>query len=106
MVFPGPNVPLAWNLFRLYSHWRALEGIRTLERLERETRLLYVEDALIDRLLKRWQVGWEHSHFIPTEVVEALVQSGVADASFGREVDRAIKQVKKKRRSEGAAPQE
>ncbi|CAM6097300.1 unnamed protein product [Calypogeia fissa] len=32
-ILPFPNVVLAWNLFRAYSHWRALQGSRRLRHL-------------------------------------------------------------------------
>ncbi|BBN01249.1 hypothetical protein MPTK1_2g05920 [Marchantia polymorpha subsp. ruderalis] len=36
-VLPLPNVVLAWNLFRAYSHWRALQGSRRLNFLVTES---------------------------------------------------------------------
>ncbi|KAL3695809.1 hypothetical protein R1sor_009885 [Riccia sorocarpa] len=35
-ILPLPNVFLAWNLFRAYSHWRALQGSRRLSYLVTE----------------------------------------------------------------------
>ncbi|KAF5733463.1 hypothetical protein HS088_TW17G01007 [Tripterygium wilfordii] len=32
-VFPLPNIPFFWNLFRTYSHWRALKGSEKLLQL-------------------------------------------------------------------------
>ncbi|XP_028752220.1 uncharacterized protein C23H3.12c-like [Neltuma alba] len=36
-VLPMPNVPFFWNLFRAYSHWRALQGSERLFRLVSES---------------------------------------------------------------------
>ncbi|KNC99198.1 uncharacterized protein SPPG_05454 [Spizellomyces punctatus DAOM BR117] len=89
VVFPGPNVPLAWNLFRLYSNWRALQGIRTLKRLQTEDRIVYVQDSALDKCLETWG----DKEIMPREVVEMIVERQAADDSLIREWERAVKQV-------------
>ncbi|KAK4268995.1 hypothetical protein QN277_022209 [Acacia crassicarpa] len=43
-VLPLPNVPFFWNLFRAYSHWRALQGSERLFRLVSDSSITSVID--------------------------------------------------------------
>ncbi|KAI8999363.1 mitochondrial K+-H+ exchange-related-domain-containing protein [Gaertneriomyces semiglobifer] len=57
-VVPGPNVPLIWNLYRLYSNWRALQGGKTLQRAKLEGRLEFIGDTNTEEILANWQQGY------------------------------------------------
>src|SRR3954467_8174562 len=50
-VLPGPNVFLAWNAFRLYSHYRALQGVRHLAALRTRSAALFCPSLELDRVL-------------------------------------------------------
>ncbi|KAI8916649.1 mitochondrial K+-H+ exchange-related-domain-containing protein [Powellomyces hirtus] len=101
MVLPGPNVPLAWNLFRLYSHWRALQGVHTLKRLESADSFLFVPDTVVDHHLRHWEIGHEKEEYIPADVVEGLVKGSTVGEDFAKEVGRKVIQIKKRRDKQG-----
>ncbi|KAJ3179063.1 hypothetical protein HDU85_005018 [Gaertneriomyces sp. JEL0708] len=66
-VVPGPNVPLIWNLYRLYSNWRALQGGKTLQRAKLEDRLEFIGDTNTEEILANWQEG-----YLPSAAVKSL----------------------------------
>ncbi|XP_054780032.1 uncharacterized protein C23H3.12c isoform X2 [Prosopis cineraria] len=43
-VLPLPNVPFFWNLFRAYSHWRALQGSEKLFQLVSDSSITSATD--------------------------------------------------------------
>ncbi|KAI8822000.1 mitochondrial K+-H+ exchange-related-domain-containing protein [Fimicolochytrium jonesii] len=97
-VLPGPNVPLAWNLFRLYSNWRALQGVRTLDVVlgggKEGGNVVYVPDERIDGCLGTWAV--DQNQYIPAKVVRCVVEKEVADEHLGDEAARLVKQLRRK----------
>ncbi|KAI9091725.1 mitochondrial K+-H+ exchange-related-domain-containing protein [Phlyctochytrium arcticum] len=98
-VVPGPNLPLAWNLFRLYSHWRALQGITTLERLHSAGRLEYILDEGMDKCVEEWDAATD---MIPRGVIEKMVETQVAEEALIREWERLDKQLKKQLKKEAS----
>ena len=50
-IMPGPNVFLAYNLFRLYSHDRALKGSQHLKQCFQESRVKFVADPQLEKIL-------------------------------------------------------
>ncbi|KAJ3181689.1 hypothetical protein HDU87_000707 [Geranomyces variabilis] len=101
MILPGPNVPLAWNLFRLYSHWRALQGAHTLARIKDANAFIFVPDTAVDHHLAHWEKGHDKEEYMPFDVVAALQDRGTVGEDFGKEVARKVKQLKKRRANQG-----
>ncbi|KAJ3152882.1 hypothetical protein HDU89_001088 [Geranomyces variabilis] len=101
MILPGPNVPLAWNLFRLYSHWRALQGVHTLTRIKDANAFIFVPDTAVDHHLAHWEKGHDKEEYIPFDVVTALQDRGTVGEDFGKEVARKVKQLKKRQANKG-----
>ncbi|KAJ3163508.1 hypothetical protein HDU86_000088 [Geranomyces michiganensis] len=101
MILPGPNVPLAWNLFRLYSHWRALQGVHTLTRIKDANAFTFVPDTVVDHHLAHWEKGHVKEEYIPVDVVAALQDRGTVGEDFGKEVARKVIQLKKRRANLG-----
>lgn len=50
-----PNIPLAYNLFRLYSHYKAYKGAQHLETLASYGNLKYAPNEAIDDVLATTQ---------------------------------------------------
>ncbi|RKO90585.1 mitochondrial K+-H+ exchange-related-domain-containing protein [Blyttiomyces helicus] len=99
MIVPGPNIPLFWNLFRVYSHWRALEGAKTLHALHSSGAIVCVPDPVIDECLLAWDE--EKEGLIPDAVVKAFVEREMGGPHLEREVERVRKQADRRRKREG-----
>ncbi|KAG1186988.1 hypothetical protein G6F35_014535 [Rhizopus arrhizus] len=48
-----PNIPLAYNLFRLYSHYKAYHGADSLSSLVNQGQLTYQQDEQLNALLNQ-----------------------------------------------------
>ncbi|KAJ3020235.1 hypothetical protein HKX48_001123 [Thoreauomyces humboldtii] len=103
MILPGPNVPLAWNLFRLYSHWRALQGAHTLTKLHEADLLVYTPDKDLDKHLDGWRKLEDDpkGEYIPDDVVRKLIEDQVVGKTFKGEVERIVKQLDKMTKKTG-----
>ncbi|KAJ3280743.1 hypothetical protein HK104_000432 [Borealophlyctis nickersoniae] len=105
MVVPGPNVPLFWNLFRVYSHWKAREGLKTLQAMQEHGLLKLEQDERLERCLEGWNPDKEE--IIPDEIVKKVVkESEWGGPVMERDVERVVMKVKKdikKQASEGGA---
>ena len=49
-IVPGPNIPLGYNLFRIYSHWRAVKGCEALDLFRTNKLLSFAQDEQVDKL--------------------------------------------------------
>ncbi|RKO99877.1 hypothetical protein CXG81DRAFT_13909 [Caulochytrium protostelioides] len=50
-VLPGPNLPMFYVIYRVYSHWRAGQGALLLQHLLETDHLRFEPDADLDRAL-------------------------------------------------------
>ncbi|KAJ3189967.1 hypothetical protein HDU85_000257 [Gaertneriomyces sp. JEL0708] len=89
ILLPTPNIPLMWNLYRLYSNWRALQGAKTLHKARSETGISYIADRELAEHLLGWKEGT-----IPHATLAAL-QKEWGDG-LDSETKRAIEQFKKR----------
>ncbi|KAJ3085805.1 hypothetical protein HK102_013811 [Quaeritorhiza haematococci] len=70
-VVPGPNLPLFYNCFRIWSHFRAVEGAKTLQYLAEKNALVYDSEAELDRILEG--EDWEE-RVLSQEAVAAIAK--------------------------------
>ncbi|KAJ8659203.1 hypothetical protein O0I10_004917 [Lichtheimia ornata] len=66
-----PNIPLAYNLFRLYSHYTAYKGAQHLRSLP----LDYAESPELDRLLNTHEFCTTNEIQLPSEIEDSFKQS-------------------------------
>ncbi|KAF1801788.1 mitochondrial K+-H+ exchange-related-domain-containing protein [Mucor lusitanicus] len=70
-----PNIPLAYNLFRLYSHYKAWKGAEHLESLSSYGSLKYVNDVHLDTIFDKKQLVSAEDIVFPSEIHEAFQKS-------------------------------
>ncbi|KAG2230140.1 mitochondrial K+-H+ exchange-related-domain-containing protein [Thamnidium elegans] len=67
-----PNIPLAYNLFRLYSHYKAYKGAEHLQILSDQGSLVYTANQAIDGVFTNIQLNDAQEIEFPNKVKEAF----------------------------------
>lgn len=70
-----PNIPLAYNLFRLYSHYKAYKGAEHLQCLSEHGKLEFTANQAIDGVLTNISLDHAQDIKFPSQLVEAFKQS-------------------------------
>lgn len=70
-----PNIPLAYNLFRLYSHYKAYKGAEHLQILSNQGRLEYTPNQAIDGIFTNIDLTDAQQIKFPDQVQEAFKES-------------------------------
>lgn len=70
-----PNIPLAYNLFRLYSHYKAWKGAEHLESLSSYGSLEYAKDIHLDTIFNKKSLLSAEDVIFPSEIHEAFKAS-------------------------------
>ncbi|KAG2227657.1 hypothetical protein INT45_004699 [Circinella minor] len=66
-----PNIPLAYNLFRLYSHYKAYYGVRHLKSVS----LNYAASPELDQILQNQNFTTTEQVTLPNEVEQRFIKS-------------------------------
>lgn len=109
-ILPMPNIAMMYNIFRLYSHWRALQGALTLEKcikLDREhemkqdnkgSLILFQENRILTQSLQPYiEKGFKRHVFdsnepnflLDKEFSTTLIDAGIADSELNDALNRA-----------------
>lgn len=70
-----PNIPLAYNLFRLYSHYKAYKGAEHLKSLSDYGSLEYAPNSAIDGVLNNIEFTHANDLKFPKQVEQAFIDS-------------------------------
>ncbi|KAI7887597.1 mitochondrial K+-H+ exchange-related-domain-containing protein [Mucor mucedo] len=70
-----PNIPLAYNLFRLYSHYKAYKGAEHLQSLSDGGQLQFTPNEAIDGVLTNICFAAEQDIKFPNAIEQAFQQS-------------------------------
>lgn len=93
-ILPGPNVFLAFNLFRVYSHDKAYHGATRLKNIVSRNALTFQrDDTLTDQLKKNAK---DSNGFISDETIEALRDAFGMPEYFVHDAKRARSQLQRK----------
>ncbi|KAI9206758.1 mitochondrial K+-H+ exchange-related-domain-containing protein [Polychytrium aggregatum] len=90
-ILPGPNVFLAYNLFRVYSHWRAYQGARTLQHWTRNGLIRPKVDPRLDEAMASW--NWDRVEVVEPQVIDRIVRAELGGLTLDRELERGRHQV-------------
>ncbi|CAO3647585.1 unnamed protein product [Cunninghamella echinulata] len=74
-----PNIPLAYNLFRLYSHYKAYKGAQHLEELIKDQFIQYNTTEIIDDLIPYHSLTTSEQVVFPTELIESYKETSKLD---------------------------
>lgn len=67
-----PNIPLAYNLFRLYSHYKAYKGAEHIQCLSEHDKLEFTANQAIDGVLTDSRLAHGEDIQFPKEIEEAF----------------------------------
>ncbi len=91
-IIPGPNLPLAFNAFRLYSHWRAKRGCESILLLHEQKRLQVVSDPSYSECFK----GQNEDSKLSTQVIEKLCAHANNDEGLKEFLERSMHYMERK----------
>ena len=91
-IIPGPNLPLAYNAFRLYSHWRAKRGCESILLLHENNRLQVVDDPTYTDCFS----GQNQDTTLSKQVIEKLAAHAQNDEGLKEFLDRSIHYMERK----------
>jgi hypothetical protein len=88
---PGPNLPLAYNIFRLYSHSKAKKGCETFAYLIEHKLLNIKKDPEYEACFPS-----KMDSPLTAEIIEKLVRHNDNDENMKEFLERAVKFMKRK----------
>lgn len=82
-----PNIPLAYNLFRLYSHYKALKGAEHLKSLSDYGSLEWTNDPRLDAIFDKHALVQSQDITFPKRIQESFKESPIKPDLVGLEQD-------------------
>jgi hypothetical protein len=82
-----PNIPLAYNLFRLYSHYKALKGAEHLKALSEYGSLQWTNDSHLDAIFETRSLVQSQDIAFPKQVEQSFKESPRKPNLVGLEQD-------------------
>ncbi|KAJ3225292.1 hypothetical protein HK099_007027 [Clydaea vesicula] len=104
-ILPGPNLPLAYNAFRLYSHYYALHGAKSLKYLaeNKDVKIEFLKNEKLDAFFNKIEKNIEYEVISPSQVEELLQLHNTEEfggENFYRDLERTHHQFLKAYESE------